>query len=107
MNIFYNFEVDEDIFLNDKTLETNIYLDELKSFVKSRLRVLEQEINKEEATSTKMIVLVLPVNKETSNQGMFLLGYSDNLIAKIKTCITDNDIIYLQNRLSYIFNRLN
>jgi len=107
MNIFYNFEVDEDIFLNDKTLETNIYLDELKSFVKSRLQVLEQEINKEEATSTKMIVLVLPVNKETSNQGILLLGYSDNLIAKIEACITDNDIIYLQNRLSYIFNRLN
>lgn len=106
MNVFYNFEVDDDLSVKINNPEIIIFLEELKKFIKSRLKVLETEINNEEALSIKMTVLLLPTDLEY-NQCISYIGYSKGLTAKMKSCITIDDIIYLHNRLSYIFNSLN
>ena len=106
MNLFYNFEVDDDISIKINNQEIIIFFDELKKFVKSRLKVLETEINKEEALSIKMIVLLLPTDLEYE-QGILYIGYSKELTDKMKSCITIDDIKYLHNRLSHILDRLN
>jgi hypothetical protein len=106
MNIFYNFELDDEIELMVKKPEIIIYLKELKAFVKSRLTVLEKEIDKEEEISTKMVVLYLAENN-TQSDGIMYIGYSKALRTKMNSCISVKDVEYLKARLSYIFDRLN
>lgn len=107
MNVFYNFELDSDIHI--KMLENpiaNTYLTELREFVKERLRVLQDEINKEEGSKACCSVLMIPA-KAGDEEGIYYMGYSDKLISKMQSCLTGDDIIYLQNRIAFIFNSLN
>ncbi len=98
MNIFYNFELDED--LTDITLKVELknYLIELRHFVKTRFKVLEDQINNEESMGTKMIVLMVPFNDGDYN-GVVYNGYSKDLVEKLKNCLSIDDIHYLQRKL--------
>lgn len=105
MNIFYNYELDDDLLIKiDK--KALIYLNELKEFVRGRLKVLESEINKEESLGTKMTILILPTNMD-KEQGILYSGYSKKLRDKMNSCICVDDIKYIQARLSDLLNRLN
>ncbi len=98
MNIFYNFEVDDDLTGIPLKDELKTYLIELKSFVKTRFKVLEDEINNEESMGTKMIVLMIPFNVGDYN-GIVYNGYSKDLVEKLKNCLSIDDIQYLQRKL--------
>ena len=82
--------------------ELKTYLVELKSFVKTRFKVLESEINKEESLSTKMIVLMIPFDVGDYN-GILYNGYSKGLIEKLNDCLSKEDIQYVQRKLGSFF----
>lgn len=98
MNIFYNFELDDDLTGISLKDELKTYLIELKSFVKTRFNVLEDQINNEESMGTKMIVLMIPFNEGDYN-GIVYNGYSKDLVEKLKYCLSIDDVQYLQRKL--------
>lgn len=94
MNVFYNYELDDTVELK-ATPEGMAYLEKLKQFVVQRLIVLKEDIEKEEQSETKLIVIYIP-EQGVNFQGLIYSGYSKELTAKMKSCFSIEDIEYLQ-----------
>jgi hypothetical protein len=99
MNVFFSFELDDELGINMTNPEVKIFFDELRAFVIQRLKVLENEIAKEESLGAKCLVISIPV-PSFKYEGIFYMHYSDELTEKMKSCITKDDINYLHKKLS-------
>ncbi len=106
MNIFYNYELDDEIDLIKTNPQVETFVNELRAFVTQRLKVLEDEMNKQESKKDCCVVIVLPLNSKEDFTGLLYMGYSDDLKIKLRTCITDDDVSYMHSRLSLILNSL-
>lgn len=105
MNIFYDFEINEESTFKINNTEEILYLNELKNFIRGRLNVLKEDIENEEKTGTKATVLFY--SDDIGKQGIWYYKYSEELIVKMESCISRKDIEYLHERLSNLFNRFN
>lgn len=96
MNVFYNFELDDDIEIIKKKPEIIIFTNVLREGIIERLMVLKDDIEKEEEISTRMTVITLPADESRVIKIEFM-GYSDVLKKKMQECISPDYIQHLFN----------
>ncbi|MEO7307110.1 MAG: hypothetical protein ABIR78_00805 [Ferruginibacter sp.] len=88
MNIYFDFEVSKTPLPDTSTVK--IVLEELRRFVKQRLNVLEDEMNKSDGC---VVINVMGTIKDQA-LGLYALGYNNELRKKIMTCFSEKDFEY-------------
>ena len=89
MNIY--FDLEKENLLNSLSSETKYKLKKIKNLVIQRLEVLKDEINSQNGEILMKISSPPP--------GIIFKGFTNELIEKMKTCVTDDDFEDLFFRL--------
>jgi len=89
MNIY--FDLEKENLLNSLSSETKYKLKKIKNLVIQRLKVLEDEINSQNGEILMKI--------HSSPPGIMYKGFTNELIEKMKICVTDDDFEDLFFRL--------
>ncbi len=98
MNIFYNYELSEEVPLVMANPNHKTILKEIRDFIKDKLINLESQINKEEMERHCLTVIFIPTNK-SNYEGVKHEGYSKELTEKMFNCLKPEDFIHLQIKL--------
>ena len=104
MRILFDIWILDPSKIDNMSFEEQTFLETLFSFVDERLIILEDEINKEEASKKEgdCVIIIEILNKRIAYH-----GYSNTLTEKMKNCFTEKDSIILSQRLEKAFNYLN
>ncbi len=105
MNVFFDFEVDPNPLYEKAHERTLEYQEKLKDFVRQRLNVLKEDIEREEAElkkdedgeEIKNFTLLWRRENTFIPIGIHHMGYSDSLKNKMKGCFTTEDIKYINS----------
>lgn len=97
MNIIFDIEIKYPDCLERCTVKQLEVLYNMRSFVAERIKVLEENINAEEAQSPGKVVVI-----DLTNMKLVAFKYSTELTEKILGCFADNDIAWMWTEVEAI-----
>jgi hypothetical protein len=100
MNVFFDFELEDDFKNRTFSLSAQAMFDEIKSFIIERFSIVAKEMQKEESAKTAFVVISIV------RDGIAYVDYSKELQNKLQACLSKEDINYLNLRLSEIRSSL-
>ena len=98
MHIHYDWEVLQPELLEHFTEDALFILFSIREFLEQRYSVLEDEMNKEWETDKAIVMIISPKDK-SENYKIGYAKFSKELTVKLESCISDQDISYLNHKL--------
>jgi len=107
MNVFHNFDLDENLITETYKPEGTILHPYFKQRIIDRLKVLKDEIDSEEKEGYKMIVIMWPIDKEEVPLWIQPCEYSEELTVRIQESLNAEYIKAVLKEVSDRFDTFN
>jgi hypothetical protein len=98
MRVYYDFELKHSLSIKDLTELKYDSFNGIREFVITKLKALKGEIEFEELIDDKKKIIICALN--STGPCLTYSKYSNDLVVKMDSCLTPEDLAYIQTKLS-------
>jgi hypothetical protein len=92
-------------FTDNMTIDEILLFNRIVDFISGRLSVLKTEIELQERLCPDCIIMIHLLAK-IDTERLSIMGYSDDLLLKMKKCFSEEDFEYINNVLIHEWQRM-